>query len=206
MQVHLTVMVASILVILSIGVTPAFAQQDNQGFSFTRESIIFGIQSWVEDVRINFAQSEDKIELIKEFVAEKQARIDNAVNKGENVSLDVEERRKELLDVSKYGISSDDLEIFNNLKDEINVASEYNEIRILYSQFDDCTLNCTELEKQEFNDKVNSLDTWKLRCSGEFDIHEYALQQSSFDKLAQKCPDLNKFSQNHLKSAISGKV
>jgi len=205
MQIAL-LLVMSIILVGFVSSQSAFAQSDNQGFKFTKESIIFGIQSWVEDVRINFAQSEDKIELIKEFVAEKQARIDNAVNKGENVSLDVEERRKELLDVSKYGISSDDLEIFNNLKDEINVASEYNEIRILYSQFDDCTLNCTELEKQEFNDKVNSLDTWKLRCSGEFDIHEYALQQSSFDKLAQKCPDLNKFSQNHLKSAISGKV
>lgn len=211
-----------VLVTLSMSVVPAYAQSDNQGFSFAKPDFVFQITNIIEDIRLGFAIGQDKIELIKEFALDKQTRIDEALSRGETVSLAVEERRNDILDkVSTFDATRycDELDTvaytcdslgnnnpFFKIKNDINQLAEYNEIRILFSQFDECTTQCSEIEKEQFNEKVNSLDTWQNKCSGSFDIHDYALTDSSFDRLSNVCPDLNKYSKNHLITALSGKT
>jgi hypothetical protein len=186
--------IATILLILVAGVvTPVYAES----FSFVKPDFIFKITNIIEDIRIGLASAQDKIELIKEFAKDKQTRIDTALSRGESVPIEIEERRKALLDTSSIG---------ETIKSELDRLGEMNEVRILYSQFPRCLETCTESEKELFNQKVNSLESWKSKCLGEFDIDSYENTNESFDKLAQKCPDLKNFSKNHLKSVVTGRV
>lgn len=193
------------ILIGSVAMTPAFAQSDNsRGFAFAQPDFTFRIINIIEDIRLGFASGQDKVELIKEFAKDKQTRIDTALSRGETVSLAIEERRIELVDKALgtgYVLESNGQLPFYQ---EINQISEMNEIRILYSQFDECTVSCTESEKQEFNDKVNSLETWKNKCSGSFDIDNYDYSNGGFDKLSNSCPDLKQYDRNTLLSKILG--
>jgi len=193
-------MIASILIILSVGVTPAYAQE--QGFSFVKPDFLFAITNWVENIRIDFASQEDKIALIQEFAFDKQTRIDEATARGEAVPLAIEERRLQL--IAKVDTIGESKSVIDRFRADLNTLGELNEIRILYSQFPECIENCTDAEKQMFNDKVNSLDSWKEKCSGTFDIDNYDFTNDAFGKLSQLCPDLSKYGKNHLRSAISG--
>lgn len=201
----LTTLSLFVVLVMSLGVVPAYSsthesETSGNGFTFAQPDFIFRITNIIEDIRLGIASGQDKIELIKEFAHDKQVRIDQALSRGETVSMAIEERRTELL--SERNINNiTGLQVFREKLDEV---AELNTIRILYSQFDECTMSCTELEKQQFNDRVNSLDTWKNKCSGSFDIHDYALSNRSFDDLSVKCPDLKKYSKNHLITAISG--
>jgi len=191
-------MITSVLII-SLGVTPAFAQQ---GFSFAQPDFIFRITNIIEDIRIGFASAQDRIELIREFALDKQTRIDEATAKGEIVSMAIEERR--LILIQKAFDEPNSISVANSIRAELNKISEMNEIRILYSQFPDCIENCTVNEKRMFNDKVNSLDTWKNKCHGTFDIDNYDYTITSYDKLTKLCPDLSKYTQKHLRLTVIG--
>ncbi len=190
--------VIAILMIVSIGISPVYAD----GFSFSQSNFLFKIQNVIEDIRINLASPVDKIDLIKEFALDKQTIIDTKTKNGEKVPLDIEERRLELIE--KTDNITESVNIVTNIKNELQNLGEMNEIRILYSEFEDCKLNCTDQQLQEFNDKVNSLETWKNKCSGTFDINDYDYSMNAFEKLTEKCPDLTKFSKNHLRIAVNG--
>src|SRR3990167_9519131 len=184
--------IATILLILVANlVSPVYAQQ----FSFAKPDFVFKITNIIEDIRLGLASAQDKIELIKEFAKDKQTRIDTALSRGETVPMEIEERRKALINTSSIG---------EKIKAEFDRLGEMNQIRILYSEFPRCLEICTEQEKESFNQKVNSLDSWKTKCSGEFDIDSYENTNESFDKLAQKCPDLKNLSKSHLRSVVSG--
>ena len=69
--------IATILLILVASVvTPVYAQQ----FSFGNSGIALKITNIIEDIRLGLASQSDKIQLIKEFVNDKQSRIDNALS------------------------------------------------------------------------------------------------------------------------------
>lgn len=201
------------IILVAIVVAPAYAHttdfpHEEKGFSFVKPDFIFRITNIIEDIRLGLADASDKVELIKEFAKDKQTRIDEALARGQSVPMELEERRKSLLNTEIPVRNNED---FNNVKDafskiktELNNLGEFNEIRILYSQFPDCVESCTVEQKQLFNDKVNALDTWKNKCSGTFNINDYEFDDNSFDRLTIKCPDLNKFSKNHIKSVING--
>lgn len=190
--------VIAMIMVVSIGISPVYAD----GFSFSQSNFLFKIQNVIEDIRINLASPVDKIDLIKEFALDKQTIIDTKTKNGEKVPLDIEERRLELIE--KTDNITESVNIVTNIKNELQNLGEMNEIRILYSEFEDCKLNCTDQQLQEFNDKVNSLETWKNKCSGTFDINDYDYSMNAFEKLTEKCPDLTKFSKNHLRIAVNG--
>jgi hypothetical protein len=197
MQVLPMISVIAILMVVSIGISPVYAY----GFSFSESNFLFKVQNVIEDIRINLASPPDKITLIKEFALEKQAIIDTKTINGEKVPLDIEERRLELIDKSDNIAES--VDVITQLKNELNQLGEMNEIRILYSQFEDCKINCTDQQLLDFNEKVNALDSWNNKCQGTFDIDDYDYSMNAFDKLSSKCPDLYKFSKNHLKSVVN---
>ena len=190
--------VIATLLVVSIGISPVYAY----GFTFSESNFLFKVQNVIEDIRINLASPTDKIELIKEFALEKQAIIDTKTINGEKVPLDIEERRLELIE--KTDNIAESVDLITQLKNELNQLGEMNEIRILYSQFEDCKINCTDQQLQDFNEKVNALDSWNNKCQGTFDIDDYDYSMNSFDKLSSKCPDLYKFSKNNLKSVVNG--
>ena len=190
--------VIAMIMVVSIGISPVYAD----GFSFSKSNFLFKIQNVIEDIRINLASQVDQIDLIKEFALDKQTIIDTKTKNGEKVPLDIEERRLELIE--KTDNITESVNIVTNIKNELQNLGEMNEIRILYSEFEDCKLNCTDQQLQEFNDKVNSLETWKNKCSGTFDINDYDYSMNAFEKLTEKCPDLTKFSKNHLRIAVNG--
>lgn len=183
--------------VVSIGISPVHAI----GFSFSESNFLFKVQNVIEDIRIIVASPSDKITLIKEFALEKQAIIDTKTINGEKVPLDIEERRLELIDKSDN--IEESVDVITQLKNELNQLGEMNEIRILYSQFEDCKINCTDQQLLDFNEKVNALDSWNNKCQGTFDIDDYDYSMNSYDKLSSKCPDLYKFSKNHLKSVVN---
>ena len=197
MQVLPMISVIAILMVVSIGISPVYAY----GFSFSESNFLFKVQNVIEDIRINLASPPDKITLIKEFALDKQTIIDTKTINGEKVPLDIEERRLELIDKSDNIAES--VDVITQLKNELNQLGEMNEIRILYSQFEDCKINCTDQQLLDFNEKVNALDSWNNKCQGTFDIDDYDYSMNAFDKLSSKCPDLYKFSKNHLKSVVN---
>ena len=197
MQVLPMISVIAILMVVSIGISPVHAI----GFSFSESNFLFKVQNVIEDIRIIIASPSDKITLIKEFALEKQAIIDTKTINGEKVPLDIEERRLELIDKSDN--IEESVDVITQLKNELNQLGEMNEIRILYSQFEDCKINCTDQQLLDFNEKVNALDSWNNKCQGTFDIDDYDYSMNSYDKLSSKCPDLYKFSKNHLKSVVN---
>jgi hypothetical protein len=198
MQVIPMISVIALLLVVSIGISPVYAN----GFSFSESNFLFKIQNVIEDIRISIASPTDKITLIKEFALDKQTIIDTKTKIGEKVPLDVEERRLALIE--KTDNIEESVDVITQLKDELNQLGEMNEIRILYSQFEDCKINCTEQQLQDFNDKVNALDSWNNKCQGTFDIDDFDYSLNSFDKLSSKCPDLYQFSKNHLRIAVNG--
>ena len=187
--------IATILLILVANVVTPVQNIYAESFSFAKPDFVFRITNIIEDIRLGLASAQDKIELIKEFAKDKQTRIDTALSRGETVPMEIEERRKALISTSSIG---------EKIKAEFDRLSDMNEIRILYSEFPKCLELCTEQDKIKFNERVNSLGTWKTKCSGEFDIDSYENTNESFDKLAQKCPDLKNLSKNHLRSVVSG--
>ena len=197
MQVLPMISVIAILMVVSIGISPVHAI----GFSFSESNFLFKVQNVIEDIRIIVASPSDKITLIKEFALEKQAIIDTKTINGEKVPLDIEERRLELIDKSDN--IEESVDVITQFKNELNQLGEMNEIRILYSQFEDCKINCTDQQLLDFNEKVNALDSWNNKCQGTFDIDDYDYSMNSYDKLSSKCPDLYKFSKNHLKSVVN---
>ena len=70
-------------------------------------------------------------------------------------------------------------------------TKELYDINKLYSEFPDVKARNNPQELQEFNDRVNSLESWKKYCNGSFDITNFDHDTLSFDKLAnQYCPPL----------------
>ncbi len=199
------VMTLTVILVVTLGSQSAFAhttdiEHTEKSFSFAQPDFVFKITNIIEDIRLQISSGQDKIELIKEFALDKQTRIDTALARGETVSLEIENRRTEIIN------KANNITPFESIRKELEVLGEMNQIRILYSNFDECTTQCSEIEKEQFNEKVNSLDTWQNKCSGDFDIHDYSLSNSSFDDLTQKCPDLKQYSKNHLITALSGKT
>lgn len=183
-------------------------------FTEPRADFGFAVKSFVQDIIIAVSPEEKRGERIAEFVFDLQKDIDAKTKRGEIVSLDVEDRRKDLMNRFETTVSNTQngitaklpSEALTNLKADLELLGELNEIRILYSQFPECLKNCTPEQKDIFNEKVNSLQTWDNKCTGKFNIDDYKWTDASFDDLSKKCPDLQKYDKMHLKLEVSGRV
>ena len=164
---------------------------------FVKSDLFFKISTFIEDVRIAFASDSDKVKLIKEFVIDKQIMINNAVKNQQSTSLDIEDRRMTLVDML-----SDFTAEAGKFQSDMWDISEINEIKLLYSQFKNCTVNCTGDEKIQYNSSVNSLSSWKNHCIDLFDIDDYSYDMESFEKLSNICPELKSIPVDQLKVII----
>ena len=152
------VMTLTVILVVTLGSQSAFAhttdiEHTEKSFSFAQPDFVFKITNIIEDIRLQISSGQDKIELIKEFALDKQTRIDTALARGETVSLEIENRRTEIIN------KANNITPFESIRKELEVLGEMNQIRILYSNFDECTTQCSEIEKEQFNEKVNSLDS-----------------------------------------------
>lgn len=195
-----TYLTALLVILVTVSAMPSVYAQS---FLEPKENFVFGIKNIIQDIIITISPEEKRGQLIADFAKQLQTEIDDKSKRGEVISLDIEERRKELLNKEVMGNKVINLQ---SVKDEIASLGEMNEIRILYSQFPDCIKTCTDTDKQRFNDRVNSLETWKNKCSGTFDINNYKFNIDSFDKLSEQCPELKNYSHKHLRTVVSGVI
>lgn len=163
-----------------------------ENFQTAQPTFIWKIQTFVEDIRLAISSGADKAELALKFAEQRQNEIDGLLQKGERVPQEIEDRRLQLLE--KVEPNKTTRTVIDNVKQDLQTLGELNEIRILYSEFKTCNEKCTDQQKKEFNDNVNSLETWKSKCSGTFDINNYKNTDESFSRLAENhCPDLKKY-------------
>jgi len=192
--------VIAILMVVSIGISPVLAHPSesyHEESYFLESDLFFKIQTFIEDVRITLASTDDKVILIKEFVSNKQTTINNAVINNESTSLDIEDRRMTLVDMlSDFTAES------GKYQSDMWDISEMNEIRLLYSQFEDCSSSCSSDEKLQFNDSVNQLNSWNNHCTESFNIDHYSYDMESYDKLSNVCPELKSISIDKLRNMV----
>jgi|LWDU01.1.fsa_nt_gi hypothetical protein len=165
---------------------------------FLKSDFFFKVQTFIEDVRISFASNDDKVSLIKEFVTDKQKTINIAVTNNNPTSLEIEDRRMSLVDML-----GDFTAEAGKYQSDMWDISEMNEIRLLYSQFKDCTSSCTPDEKQQFNNSVNNLSSWNNHCTESFNISNYSYSMESYDKLSNICPELKTIPFEQLQGMIA---
>jgi len=93
--------------------------------------------------------------------------------------------------------------------DTLREMGELNDIRILYSQLPR-VIESDHATKQQYNEKVNSLDTWQNNCHGEFDVDNMVPLSMAVKKLETQCPRLvelqNQFGYERIKMMVSGTV
>lgn len=164
-------------------------------FKSAKPTFIWKIQTLIEDFRLSIATGNDRAVLAFEFAENIQTTIDKSFLKGERIPQELEERRLKLLNTDETQKT-----FFDGIRDRIVEAGELNQIRILYSEFKTCTETCTDQQKRDFNLKVNSLQTWKNKCIGIFDINDYKNDDASLDRLKSKCSDLNDVNKKTLRS------
>lgn len=202
-----------------------FAQQDNLNFKgFSPDpSLGFKIKSIWFDIVENIAfTQEKKVEFKLANAQALQDEIDYLDKNNYVIPAEIEQKRlqklsevKEIVDTHSQ-MSDEKIEIFSklhglakdtvgNVIEKLEDVKDLNEIRILYGQFPN-VLKADDATKKEFNDKVNSLKSWSENCIGTFDVTDYALTNESYDKLADKCPTLKKYSSEKAKLLITGNV
>lgn len=183
-------MIIGIFIILSIA--SLFDDADAIQFQSAKPTFFWQIQNFVEDIRLTFASGEDKSALAKEFADNLQTKQDILFANGKQIPIAYEQRRIVLMNTATSQVQDEG--ILFKIKRELQTVSELNEIRILYSEFQNCLEACTEQEKRDYNLRVNSLDTWKSKCSGSFNIDNFQNTDASYNRLAlENCPTLNDY-------------
>jgi len=197
-------------------------------FSLANDSLIkrispstdfsYALQVFREDIHEAFTfNPEQKAELKLKHAQEEQERINLLDISGNQIPLQHEERRIQKLNEAKEIIQQkfesegtyQDRERITDTWDLLREMGELNDIRILYSQLPR-VINADDDTKREYNEKVNSLDTWKNNCTGSFDVDDMKPLRKAVQKLEAQCPKLvvlqDKFGYERMKILVTGEV
>lgn len=189
--------------------------QFNQGVSFGWNLKILG-----EDIAEVFTFDPDRLaELKLKHAEERQKEIDALDFVGLPIPIEYEERRIQKLNEAREIVNqrvldtpsvadsklSGVIESFKMLRN----MGELNDIRILYSQLPR-VMNAGDEVKERYNDRVNSLQTWKDSCKGEFDIDSLGSLKNAVSNLEEQCPRLlelqEQFGTERLQSLVRGTI
>ena len=189
----------------------AHAQTNFNNFS-PASPIGFQIQQFIFDIQeIITVDPEKKAELMLSHANEIQSQIDELDKNSQLIPAEYEEKRQEKLQKAQEIITNlqqtnpdQSLDALENVASKLSSLTEINEIRVLYGQFPEVLASDDEALKQEFNDKVNSLDSWNDNCFGNFDVDDYQMTNESYEKLAQKCTPLKEYSLQKVRMIVSG--
>lgn len=220
-------------VVLAIGflfgaVIPVHAQFSSENpllqaipkFQFSNDSLLnriapntdFGwkIKTVQEDISEIFTFDKlKKAELILQHAKERQNEINDLDERGLPIPIELEERRIEKLNTARLLIEEKDDSILSKSFSQLREMGELNDIRVLYSQLPS-VVNADEKTKQDYNEKVNSLLTWKNNCMGEFNVDDMKPLNKAVEKLEKQCPKLidlqKKFGYERIKLLVSGTV
>lgn len=223
------VVVLTITIVLVFGYAiPVHAQFSNQPFilqeipkfKFAGDELLkriapdvdfsYRIQIIGEDLRefLTFNPLE-KAELKLKHAQERQDEINRLDITGNQIPIEFEERRIQKLNEARLLIEEKNNSILSNTFESLREMGELNDIRILYSQLPR-VINADDDTKREYNEKVNSLETWKNNCIGEFDVDSLKPLSQAVKKLEVQCPKLvdlqNKFGYERIKLMVSGTV
>ncbi len=151
----------------------------------------------------------EKAELKLKHAQERQDEINRLDITGNQIPIEFEERRIQKLNEARLLIEEKNNSILSNTFESLREMGELNDIRILYSQLPR-VINADDDTKREYNEKVNSLETWKNNCIGEFDVDSLEPLSQAVKKLEVQCPKLvdlqNKFGYERIKLMVSGTV
>lgn len=158
-------------------------------------TIVERVQQVFQDIRetLTFDPLE-KAKLKLQDAENNQSIINQSVDSGESVPVQLEERRvnklNEALDI--VTTNADSISNSAQLIEDIRFlqrTGELNEIKLLYSQIDEVK-NADQTTKDEYNKRVNNLETWNQYCFKEFDIDEYLPLGSdqSMKNIKETCP------------------
>jgi hypothetical protein len=163
-----------------------------------------------EDIHEAFTfDSEKKAELKLKHAQQEQDTINKLDFSGNQIPVAYEERRIQKLNEARILIEEKDNTVLSDTFESLREMGELNDIRILYSQLPR-VVDADEQTKQEFNEKVNSLETWKNNCRGDFNIEDMKPLNQAVKKLEIQCPKLvelqEKFGYERLKILVTGTV
>lgn len=205
-------------IVLVMMVIPVYADNNN-----AKPTLQWQIKVFFEDVQeLITTDPQKKAQLVLEHVEQRQIEIDYLESQNQPIPKEFEERRLAKLDQAErlvadsmdlpfsdeHGVmpktASDSADPLVKAISTLKRVGELNEIRIAYSEFPDVINSGDENQIKEFNEKINSLDTWNDYCSGTFDANEYSHDPASFDRLTEKCPALKQHSINEIKGLFNG--
>ncbi len=225
------------IIVLTLGVAfllgfgyspPAHAQFTNEPFflqeipkfSLANDSLLksispstdfgYALKIFREDVSEAFTfDPEKKAELKLKHAQERQDEINQLDFSGNQIPLEIEERRIQKLNEARILIENRENTMLSNTFDSLREMGELNDIRILYSQLPR-VVDADELTKIKYNEKVNSLNTWRNNCDGAFSVDEMKPLGQAVQKIEKQCPKLvelqEKFGYERLKILVSGTV
>ncbi len=224
-----SIVVFLLVVVLVIGYAqPVNAQFSNQPFilqeipkfKFAGDELLkriapdvdfsYRIQIIGEDLRefLTFNPLE-KAELKLKHAQERQDAINRLDVSGNQIPIEFEERRIQKLNEARLIIEEKDNSVLTSTFESLREMGELNDIRILYSQLPR-VINADDDTKREYNEKVNSLDTWKNNCMGEFDVDSLKPLSQAVKRLEIHCPKLvdlqDKFGYERIKLMVSGTI
>ncbi len=207
---------------------PFYLQDDIPKFSFSNDSFIkrispntdfsYALQVFRENIAEAFTfDPERKAELKLKHANNEQNRINQLDITGNQIPIAYEERRIQKLNEAKAIISDkfesdgmyQDKKRLTHVWESLREMGELNDVRILYSQLPR-VINADDDTKREYNEKVNSLETWKNNCMGEFDVDELRPLNQAVKQLEVQCPKLielqDKFGYERIRMLVSGSI
>ena len=170
----------------------------------------FTMNVFREDVREFFTfDPTAKAELKLQHAQEQQNKINDLDSRGMQIPLVHEERRIQKLNEAREIINNQENSILSTTFNQLREMGELNDIRVLYSQLPR-VVNADQQTKDDYNEKVNSLQTWKNNCRGEFDVDNMVPLSQAVQKIEAQCPKLielqNKFGYERLKLLVTGSI
>ncbi len=200
--------------VIPILILIVFIPSPASAISSVEPTMAWHLKNFINDVQetLTFNPTQ-KAQLKLQHAQELQDQIDQLDMQGIEIPEEVERRRLQKLgevqNIVEGSISTARTSLQDAL-DKIRLVGELNDIRILHSQFANVIQNGTPQEQQDFENRVNALQTWNKYCSGVFDLDDYKPINQSWITLKQKCPDLdrweNQYGFDRIKQvAINGK-
>lgn len=153
-----------------------------------------------------------KAQLETRHALEIQETINKLSDSNQQIPQELDQKRLEKLATAQQIIqtnNADDhtINALQSVQQKLVELGELNKIRIKYSEMDGVLERNDPLEKAQFNQEINSLQTWKSNCSGQFDINEYQKDIDSFEKLSNThCQNLKKLNFQEIKNFIISKT
>lgn len=156
----------------------------------------------------------EKAQLKLEHARTQQDKINDLDSRGLAIPLEIEERRIQKINEATVLLNQNERAVKNDsgIFDDFQLLKEMgelNDIRILYSQLPK-VVNADEETKTRFSEKVNSLDSWKNNCTGEFNVDDMKPLREAVEKLEKQCPKLvdlqEKFGYDRLKMLVTGRI